>query len=277
MSGGVRPTIAGRGRRNGPNAGRLAAAGFVALSIFWLAVSPAAGQVEIPAAPGRAVYDQAGVINQGHVQLLEALSRELLEKTGVALVTVTVPRLEGESIDDFSVRVGTQWGVGREGEDRGVVVAFALEERRIFIATGYGVEGFLPDGKVGGILDQFVMPHLKRNDFSTGLAAAGAAVAGEAAREYGVTITGAARAVPRSRGRSGAGFGRRMIMMLMFFGYMGFFGLFRSARRNRFRRSRAGFYFGGFGSGYGSGGFGGGGFGGFGGGGFGGGGAGRGF
>ncbi len=261
---------------------RSATRGFVALTLFWLAVAPTAAQVEIPATPGRAVYDQAGVINQSHAQLLEALSRELFEKTGVALVTVTVPRLEGEPIDDFSVRVGTQWGVGRAGEDRGVVVAFALEERRIFIATGYGVEGFLPDGKVGGILDQFVMPHLERNDFSTGLAAAGAAVAGEAAREYGVTITGAAREAPRSRRRGGAGLVGRLIMMLMFLGYMGFFGLFRSARRNRFRRSRSGFYFGGFGGGYGSGGFGGGGFGGggfggFGGGGFGGGGAGRGF
>ena len=261
---------------------RSATTGFFAILFSWLAIAPAAAQVEIPATPGRAVYDQAGVINQSHAQLLEALSRELLEKTGVALVTVTVPRLEGEAIDDFSVRVGTQWGVGRAGEDRGVVVAFALEERRIFIATGYGVEGFLPDGKVGGILDQFVIPHLRRSDFSTGLAAAGAAVAGEAAREYGVTITGAAREAPRSRGRSGAGLVGRLIMMLMFLGYMGFFGLFRSARRNRFRRSRSGFYFGGFGGGYGSGGFGGGGFGGggfggFGGGGFGGGGAGRGF
>ena len=99
------------------------------------------------------------------------------------------------------MRVGQQWGVGRKAEDRGVVVALAIEERRVFIATGYGVEGFLPDGRVGSILDQEVVPSLRRDDFSTALTRASAALTAAAAREYGVTIEGL------DQGRGGPGDG----------------------------------------------------------------------
>ena len=189
----------------------------------------------------------------------------------------TIPRLDGEPIEDFAVRVGKQWGVGRKGEDRGVVVALAIQERRVFIATGYGVEGFLPDGKVGGILDSEVLPSLRRDAWSEGMVRASAALTREAAAEYGVLIDDLAQApAPRAtRGRGGISrivpflilaaivflVIRQPWLLLMLMGSGG-------------RRGRGGFRTGGFGGG----GFGGGtGFGGFGGGGFGGGGAGRGF
>ena len=80
------------------------------------------------------------------VPTLERFHRELFAKTGVAIVVITVPTLDGEPVSDFAVRVGEEWGVGRRGEDRGIVVALAVAERDIFIAAGYGVEGYLPDG-----------------------------------------------------------------------------------------------------------------------------------
>jgi len=250
-----------------------------ALLAVLLAASTAAAlaQVSLPTRTDRSVHDLAGVITQEHAALMERLHRALFQKTGVAIVVVTVPRLDGEPIEDFAVRVGKQWGVGRKGEDRGVVVALAIQERRVFIATGYGVEGFLPDGKVGGILDSEVLPSLRRDAWSEGMVRASAALTREAAAEYGVVIDDLAQApAPRAtRGRGGISrivpflilaaivflVIRQPWLLLMLMGSGG-------------RRGRGGFRTGGFGGG----GFGGGtGFGGFGGGGFGGGGAGRGF
>ena len=217
---------------------------------------------------------------------MEKRHAALFNRTGIALAVLAVPRLDGEPIDDFAVRAGQTWGLGRKGEDRGIVIAFAQEERRIYVATGYGVEGFLPDGRVGAILDGTAIPQLRRNDFSTGLFELSAALTAAACEASGIDpkelglersrraapsaqlspwqiaailaaviavffVIAAMRAAagPRGRGRPG------------FMGPMGYGG------------GRGGPHFGGFGGGFGRGG----GFGGFGGGGFGGGGAGRGF
>ncbi len=206
---------------------------------------------------------------------MERLHKELFDKTGVAIVVVTVPRLEGEPIADFAVRVGQDWGVGRRDEDRGIVLALATEDRKIFIATGYGVEGYLPDGRVGRILDQYAIPSLRQSDWSTGMLQTSAALVQASAAEYGVTVeeTAALTTPPRNRERREPGLPGKIlgflffvIMVYRFFRHpMLFFMLLFSGRGRG----------GGFGGG---GGFGcGGGFGGFGGGGFGGGGAGRSF
>ena len=124
----------------------------------------ASAQVELSTPRDRSVHDFAGVISPQAVQTMERLHKGLFDQTGVAIVVVTVPRLEGEPIADFAVRVGQDWGVGRSGEDRGIVVALATEDRKVFIGTGYGVEGYLPDGRVGRILEQFAIPSLRAND-----------------------------------------------------------------------------------------------------------------
>ena len=247
------------------------------------ATAPIAARIELPPPGDRSVHDLAAVVRPGDAGTMEGLHRELLAKTGVAIVVVTVPRLEGEPIEDFAVRAGTDWGVGRKGEDRGVVVALAIEERRVFIATGYGVEGFLPDGRVGAILDREVRPRLRAGDYSDGLLAASRALVSAAAEEYGVDIEGLP---PRGRttGRVRGPDWLQLLLLVFLFGWWGLFIWLRRLRGATWGRGGA-FRGGGFGSGFGRGGFSGGGFGGgssggfggFGGGGFGGGGAGRGF
>ncbi len=216
---------------------------------------------------------------------MESRHAALFKRTGVALAVLTVPGLDGEPIDDFALRAGQTWGVGKKGEDRGIVVAFALKERRIFVATGYGVEGFLPDGRVGAILDSVAIPHLRRNDFSTGIVELSAALALATCTEYGID--------PKELGLDGTRVAPRggpltpWQVAAILAAVIGVFFIAAARRaaagpRGRGRRGPWTFigpigYGGGRGGGFPGGGFGGGGFGGFGGGGFGGGGAGRGF
>jgi len=73
---------------------------------------------------------------------MERLAGELLSKTGAAVVVATVPSTKGEDPDEYANRLYEAWGIGRKGDDRGVLVFLALEERRIRIETGYGLEAF---------------------------------------------------------------------------------------------------------------------------------------
>ena len=89
--------------------------------------------------------------------------------------------------------MGREWGIGSKNND-GVLLLLSVEERQIVIEVGYGLEGALPDGKTGRILDNYAMPYLKSDDFSTGLREAFSALIGETATEYGVEINGSSLA-----------------------------------------------------------------------------------
>jgi uncharacterized protein len=253
-------------------------AGLLCLSTIILA-PPVDAAVTIPSHDGRSVHDLAGVLPAAEIPALERRHRELFEKTGVALVLITVPGLDGEPIEDFAVRVGTVWGAGRKGEDRGIVITFALEEKRVFIATGYGVEGFLPDGRVGALLDEHYVPPRRAGDFAGGLLAADTALVQACADHYGISIEGVARGAPPRRDAIPSW----LLILVVIVAIVALPRLFRlwalAAGGGIIGGGRRGGYggwsggAGGFGGGFG--GFGGGGFGGFGGGGFGGGGAGR--
>jgi uncharacterized protein len=261
-------------------AGRAAIVAIVAVALLAGMAGAALALTPLPPRdPDRSVYDAAGVLDAGHVARMEAIHAELYRKTGVAIVVIAVPALAGETIEDFAVRVGSEWGVGKKGEDRGIVVALARADRAVFIATGYGVEGYLPDGKVGAILDAHVLPHLRKDDFSTGLYQASVALVAASGSEYGVTISGAeappvqpagepaGEPASKPSGWSGLEGILRIVLGLvalyLFIRHPRWFLFFLLARGGR-------------GGGFGNGGFGGGGgFGGFGGGGFGGGGGGR--
>lgn len=252
----------------------VAATAIAALAAGVVALASAIGhaQTPLPQRQDRAVYDLAGVIEPAHASAIEAVNRELWQKARVAIVVLTVPALQDETIDELAVRLGHTWGIGGEGQDRGLVIAFAERDRRIFVATGYGTEGYLPDGRVGALMDRHAIPFLRANRFSEGLYRLDLALAAASAEEYGVTLTGAPAGLARGRepapelGPMQIVFG---ILMLIALAYLAirhprlFFFLLLTMGGNRDR--------GGSGFGGGGGGFGGGG------GGFGGGGAGRGF
>lgn len=244
----------------------------LAALLFFSTDAPAAAET-FPK-PGGAVNDFAGVIAAPDAVRMENLARELLAKTGTAVVAAAVKTTGGIDPDDYANRLYRAWGIGKKEEDKGVLILLALKERRVRIETGYGVEGILPDGLAGEILDRHALPRFKEGDFGGGLAETMAEVASIIAKNAGVTLTGIGpteRRVSRSRGKPG-------IFPLLFLLAAALFLL--GTRRGRamlpwillLMMSGSGRRGGG---GYGS--FGGGGFGGFGGGMSGGGGAGRGF
>jgi uncharacterized protein len=146
--------------------------------------------------PTGAVNDFANVIPQEQRAAMEGLAREVLQKTGTAVVVATVPTVGDMVVDDYATRLYESWGIGKKGEDKGVLILLALKERRVRIETGYGVEGILPDGVAGEIIRLHVIPHLKQGDYGRGLLNAMTAVSDVIARNAGVTLTGSPQLQP---------------------------------------------------------------------------------
>ncbi len=127
---------------------------------------------------------------------MELLAREVLQKTGTTVVVATVKSIGDNDLTDYANRLYEEWGIGKKGEDKGVLIILAVDERRIRIETGYGVEGILPDGLVGNILDRYVVPHLKQNDYDKGMANALVAVSQVIAKDANVSLTGSPTGTP---------------------------------------------------------------------------------
>lgn len=148
---------------------------FFISAAFWLD-SSARGAEKFPSPVG-AINDFAGVIPSDYKNSMERLAVETLQKTGVALVVATFPEIGDNALEDFVNRLYEAWGIGKKGEDKGILIFVAVKERKFRIETGYGVEGILPDGLVGRIRDQYAIPYLRRGDYGQGLSTTMAAIA----------------------------------------------------------------------------------------------------
>lgn len=160
------------GERKFPGRGRSVWRGFFAffLSLLLSLALAEAVLAETPLpSPLGAVNDFAGIIPMSYRNSMEQLASEVHAKTGAAIVVATVTSTEGSDPDEYANRLFESWGIGKKGEDRGILIFLALKERRVRIETGYGVEGVLPDGLVGSILDRYVLPYLREGEYGPGL------------------------------------------------------------------------------------------------------------
>ena len=162
-----------------------------AVVIIVLTQGMALAAEKYPPHRGTAVNDFAGVIDAANVAKMESLAREILQKTGMSVVVATVPELgPAEEINLYANGLYQAWGIGKKGEDKGVLIFLAVKERQIRIETGYGVEGDLTDGIVGLILDRYVVPHLKAGNTGKALYNAMYSCGVVVAEKVGVTLTG---------------------------------------------------------------------------------------
>jgi uncharacterized protein len=138
----------------------------LAAALFMMLVAGAAFAADKYPAPRGAVNDFANVIDPESAAKMEALAREVLEKTGTAVVVATFPTIgENEDYNMYANGLYKAWGIGKKGEDKGVLIFLTLKERKVRIETGYGVEGILPDGLVGEIRDQYLKPQLQEGNY----------------------------------------------------------------------------------------------------------------
>lgn len=157
---------------------RLAPAGLVLLLAGALAgaASPAAAK-EVPYLSGR-VVDEAGLLPADRAAAIEAQLGAFERETGTQVAVLTVASLEGEVIEDYSHRVAETWALGRAGEDDGVLLLVARDDRRLRIEVGYGLEGRLTDAQSGRIIRDVITPRFREGDFPGGIGAGVDAIVG---------------------------------------------------------------------------------------------------
>ncbi len=117
-------------------------------------------------------------------------SHELESKTGAQIVVVTIPSLEGESLEEYATDLFRQWGIGDSKKNNGLLLLCAVEDRQFRVEVGYGLEGDLPDGKTGRMQDAYIIPLLREDKFDEGIRNGYSAFLQEVAAVYDVNITG---------------------------------------------------------------------------------------
>ena len=229
------------------------------------------------------VNDFAGVLSASAKEKLTALCAEVDRKAQAQIAIVTVSSLGGQPIEQFSIDLATQWGVGPKQQARGILILLAPNDRKNRVEVGYGLEAILPDGKVGGFGREMV-PALRRNDYSGAVTLLTERIAAVIAADRGITLATLSGVTPPPYEPYASPFhgpniiGLAIFVIFLFFPVLGFilrllFGGGIGPRRGGSWMGGAGYGGGSWGGGFGGGGGGGGGFGGFGGGSFGGGGA----
>ena len=136
------------------------------------------------------VYDGAQVLSQDTEQYILNTNRELENKTGAQIVVVTIPSLEGRSLEEYATQLFRQWGIGDGEKNNGVLLLCAVDDRQFRVEVGYGLEGDLPDGKTGRMQDTYIIPLLRENRFDEGIKNGYSAFLQAVAEVYGVSITG---------------------------------------------------------------------------------------
>lgn len=205
----------------------------------------------IPPAPPYYFNDYAHVVSSQTAsqlnQSLESFERETSDQILVAIY----PKMQSDSsIEDYTVRVAREWRVGQKLKNNGAVLFVFIQDHKMFLQVGYGLEGALPDALAKRIIDEQIAPRFKAGDYAGGLSAGVQGILGAVKGEYrgtGLTVTESRRRTSNSVGQFGG------LVVLGLFALIFILSIARSSRHGWYYSS-GGWGGGGWGGGWGGGG-----------------------
>jgi uncharacterized protein len=214
------------------------------LALMWLALfalaTPATAQT-FPKLTGR-VVDQADILRPEQELDISSKSEALEAQTGRQFVVATVKSLEGYPIEDYAYRLGREWKLGSKDKDDGVLLLVAPNDRKVWVATGYGAGAFLTDAMSGVIVREEILPEFKKDppDYGAGITAGADAIIKQMSLPPAEAQANIAKAQQqKSKGAGGLGqFIPVIIIMIIFFSIIG--SLSRRSRARRYRSQRGG-------------------------------------
>jgi uncharacterized protein len=115
------------------------------------------------------VTDLTGTLTSDQIAALDARLRAFSQAKGSQVAVLIVPTTQPEVIEQYSLRVAEQWKLGRKDPDDGVLLLVALNDRKVRIEVGYGLEGALPDATANRIIQEDILPAFRRGDFHDGI------------------------------------------------------------------------------------------------------------
>lgn len=179
----------------------------VAAALVWLGSTISAAQIIRIRDNGEFVQDRAGVLSDTSERTITNYCRELIQKTGAQLKVLSVRTTGDEDDFTFAQRTAEDWALGTAEADNGVLVVLAVEDRKVRIQTGEGVEAILPDSWCGTLSRQIAGQYFKRGDYSGGTTEMAVRIAQRIAAAKNVTLQGVPNpppmAAPAPRGQVG--------------------------------------------------------------------------
>jgi uncharacterized protein len=166
--------------------------------------------VEFPAkpVPPRLVNDFTNTLAKEDIQRLESSLVAFDDSTSVQIAVVIISSLDGYPISDYAFELGEKWGIGDAKFNNGALLLIAKDDRKVFIATGYGLEGPLPDARCKRIVDNDITPNFKRGLFYEGIK--------EGTDNMMRAVKGDYKDTPRKKGKSGGEFPVILMVLLVF-------------------------------------------------------------
>ncbi|HEY4064189.1 MAG TPA: TPM domain-containing protein [Puia sp.] len=190
--------------------------------LLLLTILPVVHGQQIPAKPDppRLVNDFAHVLTPDQAATLEHKLVADDDSTSIQIVVVTVPTTGDYAIEDYALKILRDWGVGNKKTNNGIVILAAIQDHKVYIATGYGMEGSVPDITAKSIVDNEIIPNFKGSDgdnFYRGFDGAADAIIKAAAGEYKAPDGYAQRGQRHSSGRGGNIIGLVVIIFIILF------------------------------------------------------------
>ncbi|MEP1780033.1 TPM domain-containing protein [Reichenbachiella sp.] len=142
---------------------------FALISFIFLSnLTMAQDYVAIPELKQR-VTDLSGTFSDGDLGYLEDKLARFEENKGSQIAVLILPSTKPEEIEQYSIRVAEKWKIGRGGVDDGVLMVIAMEDRKMRIDVGYGLEGAIPDIYAKRIFENIITPEFRHSQFATGI------------------------------------------------------------------------------------------------------------
>jgi uncharacterized protein len=155
------------------------------LSFIFLLRLPVQAAERIPPVPPHYFNDYAHVTSQPTAERLDRTLEDFDRKTSNQILVVIYPKMESDSsIEDYTVRVVQNWRVGQKAKNNGAVLFVFIQDRKMFLQVGYGLEGALPDALAKRIIENEIKPRFRNGDFDGGLSAGVAAILAATQGEY---------------------------------------------------------------------------------------------
>ena len=144
----------------------------VVVCLFLVIITGTLGIVsaqDVPSYKDKYVNDFANVLNVSQTEELRSLFSSVDTETSAEVVFVSLDTINGEDISQYAFTIGDSWKVGKADKDNGLVILYVKDIGKIWVSTGYGLEGILPDSKVGRLLDENYVPVSGTENFSNGI------------------------------------------------------------------------------------------------------------
>jgi len=140
------------------------------LTVFLLLGVPAYS-LEVPDRPEGRVTDRTGTLTRDQIRALDQKMASFERETSNQIGVLMIPSLEGDSLEDYSIRLAEKWKIGQAGRNNGVILLVVKNDRKLRIEVGYGLEGALPDALAGTIIRNEIAPRFKSGQFYQGIEA----------------------------------------------------------------------------------------------------------